>query len=132
MSNFPLCKRVGIEIYPHAKQWENTDWVMAKHVEEMLAKAPVVYAEEYNVVNVKEQYEKMGTWFHNKEAGIDEPNYRPPTHTARLVMIEPIQKDSAESLLREFVQIKSDNLPTANRLEVLLERAKALFSKGGG
>jgi len=50
-------------------------------------------------------------------------------HTALLICIEPIVKDSAEGLLREFIKIRTDNSPTGLRLEELTERARKLLGE---
>lgn len=87
---YPLCARAGLKVQhvevrtigAHIPE----DVIRAADVEKWLEGAPVV-----NAYNNDKVY-----WSTNNDDG--------DTHTARLVMIEPIVKDTAESLLREIVQ----------------------------
>lgn len=115
MSQFKLCESAGLDIY--SERFEDSLGpkkhfvVKAEDVEALLRDAPVVYGGtdcdgrgEYN--NPFSNYHSMG---------ID-------THTARLVCIEPIVRDTAEGLLREFVEQREIRGPDS-----LVERARKLL-----
>lgn len=103
MSKYPLCDRAGLQIWAHG-------FIQAEDVERLLANAPVVYGyRNYNS-------------YHAGGPGPDD------TRTARLLMIEPIHQDSAESLLRELTDWFGK--PEANiKLSTLIDRAKRLLEE---
>lgn len=95
MTKYPLCDRAGFKIWLD----KNLDQVIyVRDVEKFLEGATVVYGRP----NVDPKDGFMYGWSDCRVLDGNE-EYYPDTHTARLVMIEPIQKDTAEGLLREFV-----------------------------
>lgn len=88
IDNFPLCRRAGLRTVTYVYHESYKDFVFAKDIEEFLSKAPVVYRNDAD-----DEDEQMWTY---QQIEVD-------SHQARLVMIEPIQKDTAESLLRELL-----------------------------
>lgn len=96
---YPLCERAGLEIQEHrvivgfsrgeAYELNDADFIRAADVEKWLEGATVVRARLYD-------NEVFGEWYDKAQED--------DTHTARLVMIEPIVKESEERrLLRELV-----------------------------
>lgn len=87
-SKYPLCEAAGFGVMRNT--WNDTGPRMildADHTERILAAAPVV-----------ETWGAQQAWYM--------PGYRegdPLTHTARLVGIRSIVRDTAESLLREYL-----------------------------
>jgi hypothetical protein len=51
-----------------------------------------------------------------------------PSHTALLIAVEPLRKDSAESLLKEFVEAHTDGAYTPRGLAAFLERARKVLN----
>lgn len=94
-TKYPLCARAGIAIikqhgfYSPDKPFE---FIEAADVEKLLEGAPVVYCRDTG----------GGTAW--RPCGKEREDLVDPTHTARLVMIEPIVKDSAERLLSEMIE----------------------------
>lgn len=115
MTDFPLIKSLGLELidghrlYPDAPGY--TKHVRAVDLEALLASAPVVYG-------VKDA-DDVG-WCAHHDAEID-------THTALLVNVQPIRKDTAESLLRELIE-QCDG-ETAMIPRHVYDRARALLGK---
>lgn len=115
---YKLCKRAGLnitkrtDVYP--AHTDIVDVIRAADVEKLLAGAPVVRARLYD-------NEVFGEWF--------DKAHEQDTHTARLLLIEPIVKDTAESLLKELIE--ADMTPPANefpkKLYDILERAKRIL-----
>lgn len=114
-SQFPLSRAAGLGI------WYDAEWthdgkgfvahmIEADQVEKMLAEAPVVYG-------------------HGKSWIEGGPNHDPviSTHSAKLVCIEPIKRDTAESLLRELVESDEQEGRYGNRHQEALLRAKRLL-----
>jgi hypothetical protein len=84
----------------------------------ILERSKVVYGAQAHGLN---------SWCTKEEKQID-------THQARLIMIEPIKKDSAESLLSEIVKYDSQIKITGIDIyewRALLERASKLLNKQG-
>lgn len=96
---YTLCKKAGLRLrQPHIMPKCDSVWAInAEDVEAFLAKAPVVGCYLLKESNLTDEHgpgwvaAETSTRFN-----------RPHTHTARLVMIEPLQRDTAESLLREL------------------------------
>lgn len=114
MNKFPLCERAGLKIYHEGGEVGSV--VYADDVEALLEKAPVVTGLNDTSSN--------NSWWTNTDAALC--NH---TSSARLIMIEHIQKDTAESLLREFAaytdwQYVSGDKPSLVNLQ---KRAKALL-----
>lgn len=105
MSEFPLCERAGLMPTTYLRESETINIgsmkmsaiepvVPAKDVERLLANAPVVYGE------VKADRATV----YSTAPG---PEY--DTHTARLLLIEPLVKESEEvQLLRSLIQWDDD------------------------
>lgn len=118
-TEFPLCKAAGLvvcrgQLSLHGAMGDLRDWLHADDVEAMLAKAPVV-----------------GAYRHDTDMGVDrwaadEFTLGRRTHTARLVCIEPIQRDTAEGLLKELLE--HFERPQAKPRE-LIERARRLLGE---
>lgn len=89
MSDFPLCKAAGLKpvyvIDDSMLGWRVSpiEWLPAKDVETLLASAPVVYGKSDKEANFS-----TTKWFWT---------YKPieeDTHSGRLIMIEPIKKET--------------------------------------
>lgn len=120
MSRFPLCEKAFplMKCYePNAGRGEPFYYYRAADLEAKLASAPVVYVENHaNFGWSGQEKNDSGDWI-GTEA----------THSARLLLVEPIAKDTAESLLRELVE----NAPAWTNLEFDLKfigRAKKVLS----
>lgn len=99
---FPLIDSLGLHIiYGHSGRY-----IYCEDLEELLKAAPVVYANEADI----------WTNFHSSS----------DTHTARLIGITEIKRDTAESLLREFTK-SLVNIQEHNDLRDLVDRAKKLL-----
>lgn len=151
MKPFDLCERAGLEVKYYAysdrvgpahghviagaglnrgHRLGQTHFVEAKDVEALLANAPVVYGDTYQT-----------EWTHLKQTAegraLISSNFKESTHTARLVCIEPLVKESEErALLRELAVIdckaqRSDIFAghLSYGLADLIERAKKLLEK---
>ncbi len=126
---YPLVKAAGLKIVN--KTWQAHygvgsatfcgDYVSADDLEAFFAAAPVVEVIENCKIQGKQFYRTKDL---NDAEG--------DGFSARLILIEPIRTETAEDLLREFVAIRTDNLPTGNRLELLAEKAKRLLERGQG
>lgn len=129
---YPLCekalpgKRMKLLDFPEGY----VECYLAETIESLLSSAPVVWAEEFNVVNVKNQYEKMGTWYHNKDAGCNDPGYRPPTHTARLLLIEEIKQEQEPEEIRLIREMLRD-WEYGEDLLSPMNKARAFLAKRG-
>lgn len=117
-SDLKLLKSAGLEVLEAYYFPGNpaSPCIRADAVAKLLREAPVVYGLDKN------DGKAYVIW-----RSVDNFAGGPATHSAKLICITPIVKDTAESLLREFVEIRSDNLPTGDRLSKLHERAKALL-----
>jgi hypothetical protein len=88
MTEFKLCKAAGLNV-----RYDLT--IFASEVEALLANAPVVYCTQNGDSlkdNIQTWQDSAFTLYSSKA-----------THTARLILIEPIKKDTAKSLLRELL-----------------------------
>src|SRR5271165_2014901 len=103
---YPLCKQAGLQIC----LWNLCDYVKAADVEALLANAPVV-----------ESYGERNEWYAN---GCH--RFSDNTHTARLLLIEPIVNDTAESLLRALLKEYEDVGEYSERAKELRDRARKL------
>ena len=112
---YKLCKRAGLnitkrtDVYP--AHTDIVDVIRAAEVEKLLEGAPVVRARLYD-------NEVFGEWF--------DKAHEQDTHTARLLLIEPIVKDTAEGLLSELLRYRS-NISTCRDLDAILDRARRLL-----
>lgn len=123
MSKFELCEKAGLKIEPcrHGFSSVYDDVVRASDVESLLARAPVVYGVE-NIE--KNSLKHLRDW----ADGVS-------THTARLLMIEPIVRESEErQALREILRIEDEDPHNIRpgQWQRALDRARALLAKGGG
>lgn len=82
---FKHVKALGLEIF-----WEG-EYVRASDLEKLLEQAPVVYAKEYP----EHQSDGWGDWCTYETENHD-------THTALLVGVKPIERDSFEKLVRDL------------------------------
>lgn len=105
---YKLCKRAGLEIQEHRVivgfsrgeyGLEEADFVRAADVEKMLEGAPVVYGRPD--IDPKDGF--MFGWSDCRTLDGNEEGYYPDTHTARLVMIEPITPKSLEDKILEVL-----------------------------
>lgn len=110
---YKLCKRAGLNITKRTDVYPaHTDMVYmvrAADVEKWLEGATVVRARLYD-------NEVFGEWYDKAQEG--------DTHTARLVMIEPIVKDTPEMLLREYINLSGDDLCIEKDFRDLRNRIK--------
>lgn len=125
MSKFPLCERAGLTIgyFTSGQRGETyaaTPAIHAGAVEALLEKAPVVQAKRFCKNSALTLGGQFSAWSHEFEIAQDS------THTARLIMIEPIQRDTAESLLRELMA-SYEKVSWGQRNDELIERAKRLL-----
>lgn len=86
---------------------------LAEDVERLLASAPVVYG----CKDIPDVY-----WSSDRPCDED-------THTARLIMIEPIEQDSERKVLDDLVSIAVDSLISDPGIWKCINRAKALLAK---
>lgn len=111
--DFPHIKELGLGVYyRHAFTAEGDHYVRAADLEALLAKGVRVYGDP----NIMGQ-----VWSDRNSLNLD-------THTALLVGIEPIKRDSAEDVLRDMIE-QWDGLNGYSRLQELLERAKRVVGK---
>ena len=87
MEKFELCKRAGLELQVLSICGE--PYILAADIEKLLAEASVVHG----------RIDGDFGWYHRTVV-----DWHTLTHTARLIMVEPIKKDTAKSLLREAVE----------------------------
>lgn len=125
---YPLCESLGVQpFYMATGDVTQSKWVVdLEALEKALAAAPVVTGVE--TVGI-ETGKLMGQrfWDTNGDVMSCEGVIR-HTHTARLVAITPMVRDSAESLLRELLATDSGG-KWLNRHEytAFLERARKLL-----
>lgn len=103
---YQLIESLGLEVVPEC----NSDWVSADALERALANAPVVYGGKIPATGLMQYDEQPGTQ---------------DTHIARLVCVQAIQKDTAESLLRELIECPAWEGP----FKSLQERARKLLEE---
>lgn len=109
MTKFPLCEELGLTI--------ETRYILAADLERLLSQAPVVWGQ-------KNKYGVMEWGKYNDEQMEIEGPSPFDTHTARLIGIKSIEKDTYESLLREIVR---ESFPLGETGNKLLERARRLL-----
>jgi len=115
---YTLCARAGL-------------WVERIKSGAMLTSYPpqVKYIDAIRAADVEKLLEGALKVYRNSVTNWSEIHADFDTETARLIMIEPIVKDTAESLLRELVE--ADMTPPANefpkKLYDILERAKRIL-----
>lgn len=85
-SKYPLCEALGVYIHP-ACATKLFDWIAPADLERVLEQAPVVKCTADGQ-----------TTFDDDTTSIS------ATHTARLICIEPVRRETAEDLLRELVE----------------------------
>lgn len=111
--NFPLLRAAGLRVeYTDAHLAPPTAVVRAADVERLLEQAPVVR----NAERMKDEWSIQ--------------SHPEDTHTARLVLVTPIVRDTAESLLRELMDIFNKAGHDGYAVE-LLERARKLLTEAG-
>lgn len=103
MSDFKLCKKAGLTFMRshwagHAEGDGFQYVVSASDVEKLLRDAPVVASNYGQHTWVREDKDDPEEFNNIIEQGYE------TSVTARLLMIEPIVKDTAESLLREMLE----------------------------
>ncbi len=110
---YPLCKAAGLSVYPGGAGMNV--YCFAADVEALLSAAPVVYGWTNAEINKQ---------FWSNEPNTEGSSY-PNSHTARLVCIEPIVRDTAESLLKELVDCTDNKKAYCG----LVDRARQLLNK---
>lgn len=121
MTKFPLIEELGLKVLAKENGTMLTSFpaqvgydyfVLASDLERLLSQAPVVY----------------GKWRPDGEHGwvTEEWSEKTDTHTARLIGVKEIKKDSAEDLLRDLLEKFEaghgfDMSPYMNRAKKLLE-----------
>lgn len=134
MSKFPLCKKLGIEVH----RWETffsssqglmyerkefksgfstSDWIKAADLELILEQAPVVKA---GIETATKKDQKAG-WLCDQTG-----THSVYTYTARLLMIEPIQRDTAADMLNIACAV-FDVIPLGKQAEQFIEQVKRLL-----
>lgn len=119
-TKYKLCKRAGLnitkrtDVYP--AHTDIVDVIRAADVEKLLEGATVVRARLYD-------NEVFGEWF--------DKAHEQDTHTARLLLIEPIVKDTPELLLKELIEIRNkvhvDDAHELDAVDRVVNRAKAIL-----
>lgn len=117
MTDFPLCRECGLEVRMHSQGVDG--YVRAADVEALLSKAPVVSG-----YKVRDEFAMWENYDPSEASQL-------PTHTARLVNVREIKRDTAEGLLRELGEIfESDYYDMRQwhtKLAPLVERARRLL-----
>jgi hypothetical protein len=93
MTKFPLCEAAGLSVLRNI--WNDTGprmIVSADELEAALAEAPVVYGRSGDA-------KEWGKQPHRDELDV---------YTGRLICIQPIVRDTAESLLRELAEAEAE------------------------
>lgn len=130
---YPLCEALGVQLRTMSGEFLNvpeakglTEVVLAADLERIIKAAPVVYGAE------RVRGEMNREWL----APLTERN--PPigsTHTARLLCVQPIVRDTAESLLREIIADHEALLrvcPDRAEWPLVTRARKLLGGKGAG
>lgn len=113
-TQFPRTKQCGLEVRKVSRETMGIFgdyYVLAADVERLLECASKVWLCKSEMLQTAHLAEPVNA-----------------THTARLIMIEPIQKDTAESLLREFVACCEVDDPKL-RWGELKDRARQLLAR---
>lgn len=114
---FPLIEQLGLDVDWGRLNTEGrahrgpSHWIRAEDLERVLEQAPTMSCQKND----------LGFW-RALESSKKNETYPLDTHTARLLCVQPIVKDTAESLLREFVD--SDGV---TMLKQFIERAKKVL-----
>lgn len=124
MTNFPHVKALGLplstgHITLHGElsgQWGS--WVRASDLEKLLEQAPVVHS--HILPSDENRGPAYDAWFLKK--------YNDDTHTALLVGVKPIERDTAELILRDLLERDSSQLDRPSMREIT-RRAKALLAE---
>lgn len=128
MNEYPLLTAAGLRVgYGHELGDHNVAMVRASDVEAWLERAPVLWANEYNLVNANDPFERLCSFKSREHAGSLEPNYTPPTHRMRAVCVQPIVRDTAEGLLQAICDAQVGSAEWMR----LLDRARKLLSEHG-
>lgn len=115
---FPLCAAAGLTVYPCDRTFEDEySIVKAIDVERWLAEAKVIHGR----IDGDFGWYDLGREFL--------PHSLLPTHIARLLLVQPKPKDTAESLLRELTQTGLNDLLAGQRINSFIERARALLER---
>ncbi len=108
MSDFKLIKELGLEVHEH----DYVEYIDPAELESLLAKG--VRVELCKRENAIPEYQVSLSFHTNK------------THTGLLIGITPIQKDTAESLLREFERVFAKSWVAGKRSTIVInDNAKA-------
>lgn len=108
MDKFKLCESAGLTLEYGNVGFTFKHVIPASEVEALLANAPMVYGST--------DMTRAGMWANTV--------WPPDTHTARLVCISPIVRDTAEGLLRELVGAENASAIHAARI---IERSRKLL-----
>lgn len=111
MTDYPLIKSMGLKFVPSGN---GDSWIYAKDLERALAAAPIVQGHIENG--------KVLSTFGQVSCRFDQ-------QTARLLCIQPIERDTAESLLSELLEVL--HVPRSSSLSDLLDRARKLLTSIG-
>jgi hypothetical protein len=116
---FPLIEAMGIVVHNLGSDEMPGCYVVAHQLEKLLESAPRVYGYSNTVHTI---------WSSTKDEDAKEGVY--DTHTARLLCVQPVVRDTAESLLREWQEwfATTDGKCRPD----LRERTKRLLEKGEG
>lgn len=83
--------------------------------------------EFYKPEDAVEVYGRRNEMQDNMYFNFDEKEYIIDTHKALLINIEPIKKETAEDVLRDFVREWDKPMSSEKKLDHILDRAKALL-----
>lgn len=111
---FPLCDRLNLQLHKFQLNKITDTWsdemISAADLEKLLENLPVVSGYRGAI---------DGQWI----LGSKPDGEGGDTHSARILLIEPIKRESAEDLLREIVESKS-TVDWLDRAKAFLEREK--------
>lgn len=125
--DFPLCNQAGLSFW---KEYDSgITMILATDVEALLAKAPTVQMQHLNESGLVDEHgpgwiaHEPSTRMRGVGEGI--------THVGRVVLIEPIQKDTAESLLRELMMAheSAGTYFGSGKVDSIAMRAKKLLEQ---
>lgn len=108
-TKYPLCTRAELCITDNWAFQRGTFVILAADVEKMLEGAPVVYGR----LDIDPKDGFMFGWSDCRTLDGNEEGYYPDTHTARLVMIEPIKPKSLEDKILEVLDDHSKSATEA-------------------
>lgn len=118
VEKFPLCRQAGLELFMHYGAVSNFSAINAMDVERLLESAPVVYGQ-----NAADR----GGWGFDQRGVLDGIT----THTARLLLIEEIEKDKATEVF-ELMRTLFGEPVNEHAKDKTMREIRKLLDKDGG